>query len=140
MPLIPDIKTCNKCGEELEVGKNWAKSHKANYNYNCSACLSKKQVENDHNMRQKWGMKSRDYDALLKSQGGGCAICGKTEDSEGRRLAFDHDHAVEEYIDIRGILCNNCNNALGKFKDNVNTLMNAIHYLNKDLHKIKREA
>ena len=134
------MHTCNKCEVELEVGKNWAKSHKAAYQYTCRECLNEKQRMADHNMWQKWKMKPRDYDAILKSQGGGCAICGTKKCVGGRRLAFDHDHAVTEHIEIRGLLCTRCNNALGNFKDNVNNLMNAIHYLNRDLHKIKREA
>ena len=55
------------------------------------------------------------YDDLLESQGGGCAICGKTPEEEGKRLSLDHDHgccpqeAGSCGLCIRGILCDSCN-------------------------------
>lgn len=46
-----------------------------------------------------------DYDAMLKKQGGVCAICGNACKS-GKRLAVDHDHLT---LKVRGLLCNHCN-------------------------------
>ncbi len=134
------MKPCIKCDAELEIGKNWAKSRKDNYNYICNPCFNEFYRATDTHMKNRYGMNQRDYDAVLKSQGGGCAICGTKKCSTGKNFAWDHDHAVTEHIELRGLLCTKCNNALGNFKDNVNNLMNAIHYLNRDLHKIKREA
>lgn len=76
-----------------------------------------------------FGITSADYDALLDSQGGGCAICGATEGSRrGERLAVDHCHAAGH---VRGILCSNCNQGLGKFKDDIERLCKAIEYLRR---------
>lgn len=47
------------------------------------------------------------YDALLKWQGGGCAICGRPP--KNRRLDMDHDHRT---MQVRGLLCVRCNRAL----------------------------
>jgi len=70
------------------------------------------------------------YDARLKEQGNVCAICGT--DSPGGRGTFhaDHDHQTNQ---PRGVLCHNCNVALGNFKDNPELLQAAIEYLNKYL-------
>jgi hypothetical protein len=53
-----------------------------------------------------------------------CAIC-KT----GIELidsAIDHNHETGEF---RGVLCKQCNRALGMFKDSVSILKNAVEYL-----------
>jgi len=42
------------------------------------------------------------------------------------KLVVDHDHKTG---DIRGMLCHNCNRALGLFKDSVVNLKSAIEYL-----------
>ncbi len=133
------MKPCIKCDVELEIGKNWCKSRKDKYNYICNSCYNEFYRAPDRHMKKTYGMNQRDYDAVLKSQGGGCAICGTKECSSGKNFAWDHVHHKEP-LDLRGLLCGSCNIALGKFKDNVGSLMNAIHYLNRDLHKIKREA
>lgn len=48
------------------------------------------------------------YEALMKKQGGVCAICGKTNGK--RRLHMDHNHRT---LRIRGLLCYSCNTKLG---------------------------
>jgi len=41
---------------------------------------------------------------------------------------MDHDHASG---DFRGMLCDNCNSGLGRFKDDVTRLESAINYLKR---------
>lgn len=41
-------------------------------------------------------------------------------------LVTDHDHISGRY---RGIICHSCNIGLGHFKDNINVIEKAIHYL-----------
>jgi hypothetical protein len=67
-----------------------------------------------------------EYDVLVESQHGLCAICGSRPGA--RRLAIDHDHATGA---IRGLLCGSCNNGLGRFKDNPATLDAAAAYLRR---------
>lgn len=50
------------------------------------------------------------YKQFRKLQNGCCAICGKPEEQEGRRLALDHDHQTGV---VRGLLCYRCNSGLG---------------------------
>jgi len=47
------------------------------------------------------------------------------------KLVVDHCHSTGK---IRGLLCHNCNRALGLMQDNVETLQNAIDYLKTDTH------
>lgn len=74
-----------------------------------------------------FGLTIRDWNNLYKQQGKGCAICGVKKNSD-RRLAVDHDHRTGN---VRGLLCTPCNQGLGKFKDNIELLQNAIQYLMK---------
>ena len=80
-------------------------------------------------LRQKYGISADEYDRLLASQGGGCAICGGVEtDSRSRELPVDHDHATGA---VRGILCDPCNRVLGLFGDDPATVRRAVRYLRK---------
>lgn len=64
---------------------------------------------------RKYGITLFQYERLLKGQGGGCAICDKTPEEEGKSLAVDHDHVSME---IRGVLCSFCNHRLvGRLRD-----------------------
>lgn len=42
------------------------------------------------------------------------------------KLVVDHDHATGK---VRGLLCHNCNRALGLLHDNPVTINNALEYL-----------
>lgn len=66
------------------------------------------------------------YYDLHSRQGGCCAICNKSEHENGKALAVDHDHDTGQ---VRGLLCDDCNIALGRFKDSPNALRRAIEYL-----------
>ena len=59
----------------------------------------------------KYGITIPEYEHILALQGGICAICGGVNAS-GRRLSVDHNHVTGF---IRGLLCDACNTALGKW-------------------------
>lgn len=79
----------------------------------------------DRRLRATYGISAEDYDARLLAQGGGCAIC-QNDCPTGRMLAVDHDHATGV---VRGLLCTNCNMAVGKMKDDADLLRRAAEYL-----------
>lgn len=64
------------------------------------------------------------YATLLTEQGGKCAICGNVPVK--KCLGVDHNHQTGA---IRGLLCDDCNIALGKLKDSADLLRKAIEYL-----------
>ena len=66
------------------------------------------------------------YDAVLKRQGGGCAICGRPPKVGGRKLNIDHHHGTGE---VRGLLCAQCNRGLAWFRDCPDYLNTAAIYL-----------
>ncbi len=78
-----------------------------------------------HDLKKNYGITIEQYDEMLEAQSGVCAIC-QNQCSTGRRLAVDHCHEIGE---IRGLLCSNCNQGIGKFKDSIKLLEAAIKYL-----------
>lgn len=61
-------------------------------------------------------MSEADYDNLLSKQGGMCALCPRrSADRDGTlKLFVDHCHKTGR---VRGLLCHNCNAALGMLGD-----------------------
>jgi hypothetical protein len=85
-----------------------------------------------------YGISFNDYDRMREEQNFKCAIC-ETHEQDVKRgqsasvetsLHIDHCHTTNK---VRGLLCMNCNNLLGKANDNTNILHKAINYLNKGL-------
>lgn len=76
-------------------------------------------------LRKKYALTPEDYERMLEAQDGVCAICGTIGENK-RPLHVDHDHATGA---IRGLLCRQCNNGLGNFKDQIAVMESAIGYL-----------
>jgi len=85
-------------------------------------------------VKKKFGLSSEEYSQLLLESDGVCAICHKPELKIDYRtgkvlnLSIDHNHDTGK---IRGMLCMDCNRALGMFQDSPELLINAISYLQK---------
>ncbi len=76
-------------------------------------------------LKRRFGLTLEQYDEMLRSQGGGCALCGRAP-REGKALHVDHDHETGR---VRGLLCFTCNNALGDFEDDPVRLREAARYV-----------
>jgi len=79
--------------------------------------------------RKIYGITPEEFEVLLRLQGNHCALC-ETPDRATRRLCVDHDHLTGR---VRGLLCVQCNSALGKLGDSAEGLERAIRYLRGDL-------
>jgi len=77
-------------------------------------------------LRKMFGITLEDYNRMYGQQKGCCKICNKHSDDEKQALAVDHCHTTGK---VRGLLCKDCNRALGMFKDSVTNLQKAIKYL-----------
>ena len=75
---------------------------------------------------KKFGLDFDGYDALLKQQDYRCAVCGIEESKLKKKLCIDHNHTTGN---VRGLLCPNCNMALGLLKDNKDNISNLLNYL-----------
>lgn len=88
------------------------------------------QIQKARALRDSFDLSLSEYDKMLKSQGGVCAICNEPEthmrNGKTKALAVDHDHKTGK---IRGLLCSDCNTGIGKLKDDPSVLRSAIRYL-----------
>lgn len=135
------MKECRECNlekEELLFGQ-YKNKEKTYYRNICKECRSKKESEKYKNsviisermkatsrktaLRNLYGITETDFDEMYIKQKGKCAICRKQTD---KKFNVDHCHKTKK---VRGLLCWSCNMAIGYFKDNIDSLKNAIKYL-----------
>jgi hypothetical protein len=86
----------------------------------------------DRDLRKRFGVPLGWYAETLAAQDGRCAICGTTEPGgpakRTRRFHVDHCHTTGQ---VRALLCDGCNNGLGRFHDNPDVLRLAADYIVK---------
>lgn len=88
----------------------------------------------DSDMQRRFGISLHVYGQMLVAQNGKCAICsaedGGTRKGNAKAFAIDHDHNTGK---VRGLLCEACNQGIGKLKDDPEILRKAADYI--DRHK-----
>lgn len=78
-------------------------------------------------LQKEYGISEDEFENLLKSQNGRCAICGTDSPGGSRKMwNVDHDHKSGN---VRGLLCWNCNSAIGLLKDDCNIIMAAARHV-----------
>lgn len=92
----------------------------------------------EYELRWRYNLSRAEYDALFERQGGCCLICGLPESVLNQRgvprhLAVDHDVRVGR---TRGLLCGNCNVAIGHMADDPTRLRAAADYLEKGSQEV----
>jgi len=106
---------CKKCGNVAAI--RWRKDHPDIV----SGWDRNKRLKNTYGITQK------EYDAMLRSQHGRCAICRSRSTHFKYGLAVDHNHKTGK---VRGLLCIKCNTAIGNLKT-AWLLARAISYFEK---------
>lgn len=137
------MKKCSLCGddkEDAEFSKDSSK--KSGLSSRCRVCKNSKRSEyristsehnSDYMLEWRYNISRERYIKILHSQNGVCAVCKLIP----KKFCVDHDHTCCPGKKscgkcIRGLLCSNCNTAIGLLKENVNTLFEAINYINGD--------
>ena len=82
----------------------------------------------DRNLQNRYGIGHEEYLELFEKQDGKCKICETTSNRKLKHFAVDHCHDTG---DVRGLLCSNCNTAIGLLKDNPDLLRTAAKYIEK---------
>ena len=114
-----ETKNCMCCKLDKSLSEfHKHKGRKQDVTDCCKICRNTLIVEKRYNLCEGC------LDEMKIEQDNKCAICN----SQFNILAVDHCHVTGN---VRGLLCNNCNNGLGRFKDNKQFLENAIKYLEK---------
>lgn len=83
----------------------------------------KKAITNS-TLQAKYGISLEEYNILLVSQQGCCAVC--KEKPSKQRLHVDHVHSTGK---IRGLLCQACNVSIGKMKESPELLRKLALYV-----------
>lgn len=87
---------------------------------------SKKDSLRNAQLKFYYGITLEDYNRMFEEQNGCCKICNRHQMEVKRRLNVDHCHETDE---VRGLLCNQCNQALGLVKENPNTIKAMLEYI-----------
>ena len=74
---------------------------------------------------KKYGITGNEFRSIVQKQNGKCPICNKVDK---KNLSVDHDHFTGK---VRGIICNECNMALGNVRDSIEILRALANYLEK---------
>lgn len=134
-------KLCKQCGESKDeslfyrnYNKKQGKHYVASYCIDCSNQRSRdyhnanrqKRIKQNREwqLNKKYNITELQYEQMHQRQDGRCRICNSKETY--KRLAVDHSHKTGK---VRGLLCEDCNLGLGKFKDDIALLKIAIQYL-----------
>lgn len=131
-PVVPEgMKWCKDCGEikPLDTFVLSKKSPTGRGSY-CKPCQNARTYESrqrlhggsrEYHLRRRYGIGVKAFEAMLVEQDGKCLICERSEPEH-----VDHDHETGK---VRGILCFNCNQGLGNFRDDIRSLIRAVNYL-----------
>ena len=112
--FIPSRKKTLCCSSDCSVKRKTHKTKEWN-------SLNSKRAS----LRKNYDLSLEDVENILQKQNYRCAVCEKILS----KFFIDHNHKTGK---VRGILCFNCNTALGKFEDNPELLAKAIIYLSKE--------
>jgi predicted nucleic acid-binding Zn ribbon protein len=120
------VRHCERCSKPIPAER----SRRARY---CSWECKHRTMNDRYRAREPgyqrerlYGITTAQYDAMLAAQGGCCAICRSATTNGRGGFQVDHDHATGA---VRGILCNSCNQGLGRFRDDPALLLKAAAYL-----------
>ena len=132
------IKTCSACNcnkpiDQFGICSGYRDGHRGQ----CNQCRTAKQTERlrenpdkrrttaqsrAQSLRQRYGLTVEQYRALHSMQQDRCAICGIVS----KKLHVDHCHKTGQ---VRGLLCFDCNLALGRVGDSLEGIRRFVQYL-----------
>lgn len=124
---------CIACTKELRVQRN---PQIAAYQRKkrSGRTEEEKLLSKDYMLQYHFGISLDDYREMLERQDYSCAVCKRadgTDKHSGERkkqLSVDHDHTTGA---IRGLLCNDCNRALGQLGDDVDRVRALLAYMER---------
>ncbi|WP_371648151.1 endonuclease VII domain-containing protein [Streptomyces mirabilis] len=113
-------KHCLGCGE-IKPHSEWHRNRSASdgLSARCKACRAVEGREG--HLKRHYGMTEAERDEMVASQMGLCVICLKAP-----AVHVDHCHETGR---VRGVLCFNCNSAIGKLGDDPDAVRRAAAYL-----------
>lgn len=116
-------KFCRSCGE-IKPHSEWHRNASASDGLAtcCKTCKTCKAVKGrEGHLKRQYGMTEAERDAMVAAQKGLCVICLRAP-----AVHVDHSHKTGK---VRGVLCFNCNSAIGKLGDDPDAVRRAAAYL-----------
>ncbi len=112
---------CRLCGTEKPLDEFYYRKDSSKHRSECKDCII------EMVKYRAYGVCNVKYHEMLTIQHGKCAVCESTlNGSRYSKLAIDHDHKTGK---VRGLLCSNCNTAIGLLKDSPRRCRSAAEYL-----------
>ncbi|MFJ2718351.1 endonuclease VII domain-containing protein [Streptomyces sp. NPDC087437] len=113
-------KFCRSCGA-VKPRSEWHRNATASdgLSTSCKACRAVK--GRAQHLKRQYGITEAERDEMCASQMGLCVICLKAP-----AVHVDHCHNTGK---VRGVLCFNCNSAIGKLGDDPDAVRRAAAYL-----------
>lgn len=97
----------------------------------------------EYQLQYKYGIGLPEYRAMLEAQNYCCAICDKRHGEDkyapGATKGLSVDHCHETGAN-RGLLCNDCNRAIGQLQDSAVILRRAADYIEEWSRKHGRSS
>lgn len=138
------MKRCSRCKRDKSLSEFYRDSKsKSGLASRCKACSSElskiyhsknpdynkirwerqevREAEKDSRLRRRYNLTTAEFDAMLVMQDGKCAVC-KTKPA----IVVDHCHKT---LEVRGLLCRECNRGIGLLQDSPTIIENALKYL-----------
>ena len=75
-------------------------------------------------LKKRYNLTIEQRSQMFIEQNGMCGICEQQFDDKD--LCVDHNHTTGK---VRKLLCSSCNTGIGRLKEDINILRNAIRYL-----------
>ena len=114
---------CLRCKTTKPLTEFYKRKDTKSYRRVCKECVKEQALLRNFGVDYKW------YTEKLEEQNYSCAICNnKLQHKTNDKFCVDHNHSTGE---VRGLLCSNCNTAIGLLKENTEYLDSAKEYLNK---------
>jgi len=128
--ICVDCKVECFCDELLPMWFVKNKGSKHGYRNLCIPCAvrrnekhpKQKDWKTNHQTNKRYGVDALTYKERMASQKS-CEICDSTKE-----LCYDHDHVTMKF---RGVLCRQCNRALGQLGDSLDRILKVVDYLKK---------
>lgn len=122
--LAPQCKDCSNARR-----KAWREANPERNRYRIQAWRDNNpDAIKDHDLRKNYGIGLAEYRRLFAKQNECCAICDRHQSEFQKALAVDHDHETGK---VRGLLCGDCNIAIGLLQDSVAKVLAAASYLTR---------
>lgn len=127
-PAIQKQRHCKKCRDKNREKSKIKKGTEGRIKACSKYYQSHRKSWRNYYYQKKYGITLEKYEEMFKRQGGRCEICKAKPTKSYINLHIDHDKNTGN---VRGLLCQRCNAALGQYRENLQIFRSVIRYIKK---------